>query len=198
MAGQASDRGCRSWLVPPLTLNRLGLGVVEDAQEVEDEVHTKHADTRTTALKKEEIASVSNKQIARRWFEEVWNNRDAKAISRMFAKEGVAHGLGADGEDLIGPDGFLPFHTAFLTSFADLQITIDDLIEAEDRVAVRWRARGTHTGGGLGLAPTGKPMSITGMSILRVQNGQIVEAWNNFDVLGMHQQLGTLSPFAAR
>ena len=48
-------------------------------------------------------------------------------------------------------------------------------------------------GHGMGFAPTGKPMSITGMSILRVQDGQIVEAWNNFDVLGMHQQLDTLA-----
>jgi predicted ester cyclase len=59
-------------------------------------------------------------------------------------------------------------------------------------VAVRWRCTGTHTGGGLGVPSTGKPMTVTGMSILRVQNDEIVEAWNNFDVLGMHLQLGTL------
>jgi len=53
-----------------------------------------------------------------------------------------------------------------------------------------------HSGHGMGFAPTAKPMSITGMSILRVQNGQIVEAWNNFDVLGMHQQLGTVASIA--
>jgi steroid delta-isomerase-like uncharacterized protein len=135
---------------------------------------------------------MSHKQIARRWFEEVWNQRDAKAISRMFAKDGIAHGLGPDGRDLIGPDGFLPFHESFLKGFADLQITIEDLIEEDDRIAVRWRATGTHTGDGLGVAPTGKVMTITGMSILRVESSQIAEAWNNFDVLGMHLQLGTL------
>jgi len=139
---------------------------------------------------------LSAKQLARRWFDEVWNQRDAGAISRFFAKDGVAHGLGANGEDLIGPAGFLPFHQAFLGGFADLQITIDDLIEEDDRVAVRWHTKGTLTGHGMGFAPTHKPMDITGMSILRVQNGQIVEAWNNFDVLGMHQQLGTLATLA--
>jgi steroid delta-isomerase-like uncharacterized protein len=139
---------------------------------------------------------MSGKHVARRWFDEVWNQRDSTAISRFFAKDGIAHGLSANGEDLIGPDGFLPFHAAFLGRFADLQITIDDLIEEGDRVAVRWHATGTLTGHGMGFAPTGKPMSITGTSILRVQNGQIVEARNNFDVLGMHQQLGTVASIA--
>jgi steroid delta-isomerase-like uncharacterized protein len=141
---------------------------------------------------------MSHKQVARRWFDEVWNQRDAKAIQRMFAKDGIAHGLGASGEDLVGPDGFLPFHSAFLGGFSDLRMTIEDLVEEDDRVAVRWRASGTLTGHGLGLAPTGKPMAVTGMSILRVQNGQIVEAWNNFDVLGMHHQLGTLAVVAGQ
>jgi steroid delta-isomerase-like uncharacterized protein len=136
---------------------------------------------------------MSAKQVARRWFEEVWNQRDASAIGRLFAKDGIAHGLGADGQDLVGPAGFLPFYQAFLGGFADLQLTIEDLIEEDNRVAVRWRATGTLTGHGMGFAPTGKPMTITGMSIVRVQNGQIVEGWNNFDVLGMHQQMGTLA-----
>jgi steroid delta-isomerase-like uncharacterized protein len=139
---------------------------------------------------------MSGKQLARRWFDEVWNQREAAAISRLFATDGIAHGLGANGEDLIGPGGFLPFHDAFLGGFADLKITIDDLIEEGDRVAVRWHATGTLTGEGMGVPPTHKPMTITGMSVLRVQNGQIIEAWNNFDVLGMHQQLGTLAAIA--
>jgi predicted ester cyclase len=80
--------------------------------------------------------------------------------------------------------------------FADLRIFIEDLIEEDNRVAVRWRATGTLTGNGLGVPPTGKPMTITGISILRIENGQFVEGWNNFDVLGMHRQLGTLAAVA--
>jgi steroid delta-isomerase-like uncharacterized protein len=141
---------------------------------------------------------MSNKALARRWFEEVWNQRDAQAIQRMFATDGIAHGLGAAGQDLIGPNGFRPFHDAFLGGFADLRITVVDLVEEDDRVAVRWYASGTLTGHGLGIAPSRKPMTVTGMTIFRVQNGQIAEAWNNFDVIGMHQQLGTLSIVASQ
>lgn len=136
---------------------------------------------------------MSNKQLVRRWFDEVWNRRDATAIGRLLSKNAVAHGLAADGGDLIGPDGFVPFHSSFLNGFADLQLTIEDLIEEDDRVAARWRVTGTLSGEGLGVAPTGRRMSITGMTIVRIQDGLIVEGWNNFDVLGMHQQLGTLS-----
>jgi steroid delta-isomerase-like uncharacterized protein len=140
---------------------------------------------------------MSSKQLVRRWFEEVWNRRDASAIPRLLAADGVAHGLAADGQDLVGPEGFLLFHAAFTSGFADLRIVLDDLIEEDDRIAVRWHSTGTLTGHGLGVAPTGKSMSITGTSILRVKNGQIVEGWNNFDVLGMHRQLGTLAVIAA-
>lgn len=139
---------------------------------------------------------MSNKQLLRKWFDEVWNKRDASAIPRMFAANGIAHGLGADGKDMIGPAEYAPFHQAFLSGFADLKITLDDLLEEGDQVAARWHAKGTLTGHGLGFPPTGKNMTITGMTIVRVQNGQIVEAWNNFDVLGMHQQLGTLAAIA--
>jgi predicted ester cyclase len=62
-----------------------------------------------------------------------------------------------------------------------------------NKVAIRWRATGTQRGDGLGVKPTGRSMAITGMSIVRVRDGLIVEGWNNFDVLGMHRQVGTLS-----
>ncbi len=139
---------------------------------------------------------MSNKQVVRRWFDDVWNRRDASAIQRMFARDRVAHRLAADGQDLVGPERFLSFHQALLAAFADLQITIDDLLEEDDRVAARWHCTGTLTGSGLGMAPTGKRMTMAGMSIARVENGQIVEAWNTMDWFGMHQQLGTLAAIA--
>jgi steroid delta-isomerase-like uncharacterized protein len=139
----------------------------------------------------------THKALARRWFEEVWNRRDDTAIGQMFAADGIAHGLGPDGQDLVGPAGFVHFHRAFLDAFRDLRIELDDLIEEDDKIAIRWHATGTHSGHGLGVEPNGKAMNVTGTSIVRVRDGLIVEAWNNFDVLGMHQQLGTLAQLIA-
>ena len=140
---------------------------------------------------------MSHKTVARRWFEEVWNRRDETAVARLFAVDGVAHGLSPDGHDLVGPTAFIDFHRAYVGAFNDLRIELDDLIEEDDKVAIRWHATGPHTGHGLGLEPHGKAMNVVGMSILRIHEGLIVEAWNTFDVLGMHQQLGTLGQLVA-
>src|SRR5690349_24512037 len=101
-----------------------------------------------------------------------------------MAKDCIAHGLGPAA--IVGPAEFMPFYQAFTTAMPDLQITIEDLLEEDDRVAGRWTATGTLTGHGLGVAPTGKRAAIKGLSILRIANGQITEAWNTFDMLDMH------------
>jgi steroid delta-isomerase-like uncharacterized protein len=140
---------------------------------------------------------MSNKHVMARWFEEVWNQRQVSAIDNLMAIDHAGHGLGADGGDLVGPHEFKPYHQAFLDAMPDLRITVDDLIEEGDRVVARWTARGTLTGPGLGLAPTGKPMTVTGVSIGRIAGGRITESWNTFDLLHMHRQLGTLTQVAA-
>ena len=60
---------------------------------------------------------------------------------------------------------------------------------------VRWTARGTHQGELLGITPTGKKFSITGISFLRIANGKIAEQWVNWDTLGLLQQLGAVPQF---
>lgn len=133
--------------------------------------------------------SAENKAIVRRWFAEVWNEGRVDAIDELFAPDGVAHGLG---EDLHGPEGFKPFQAAFRQGFPDLRIELGHLIAEGDMVAYDWTATGTHHGHLLGVLPTGRAARIGGMSIVRIRDGQIVEAWNVFDQLGMFQQLGAV------
>ena len=133
-----------------------------------------------------------NKTIGRRWFEEVWNGRSTEAIDRRMSADCVIHGLDQSGQDLQGPAGFKPVHQAFLNAFADLHITIDDVLEDGDKVVVRWTATGRHSGDGLGFPATNKTMRVGGMTIARIRNGQLVEGWNNFDALTMLQQLGAM------
>jgi len=140
--------------------------------------------------------SAENKNLMLRWFEEVWNQRKKQSIWEMFSPNGIAHGLGGDATAIRGPEGFAAFHESFVGGFPNLKVSIEDVIAEGDRVAVRWRASGTLSGTGLGLAPTNRQMSVTGMSFVRIKDGLIVEAWNNFDVLGMHQQVGTLAQIA--
>ena len=133
--------------------------------------------------------SEASKALVRRWFEEVWNQGRVETIDEMFAADGVAHGLG---EPLRGPAGFKPFHAAFRNAFPDIRITLDEVIAEGDLVAYRFTASGTHRGDGLGLAATNTRAQFTGMGMARVRNGKLVEGWNNFDELGMFQQLGVV------
>jgi steroid delta-isomerase-like uncharacterized protein len=134
--------------------------------------------------------SDDRRTIAHEWFEQVWNQGRAEAIERLFAEDGVAHGLvDAEGNELRGPAGFKPFFHTFREAFPDLQIVVEDTIVEGDKIAARCVVRGTHLGHSLGLQATRNPVEFTGMTFLRVRDGKIVEAWNNFDFATMNAQL---------
>ena|SRR5688572_14961163 len=134
--------------------------------------------------------STDNKALVHRWFEEVWNKGRAQAIDEMMARGCVIHGLGPD---LRGPDGFKPFHASYRDAFPDVTLNVDDIASEGSLVAARWSGTGTHRGNGLGFPQTGRSVNFTGMSFVRIENGKIVEGWNNFDQLGMLQQLGVVN-----
>lgn len=124
------------------------------------------------------------------WFEHVWNRGDTSAIERLMAPDAVIHGLqDADGNQLQGREGFVPFFHRFRDAFPDMQIVVEDTIVEGDKIACRCTVRGTHRGHTLGFAATQRPVDFTGMCIVRVRNGQIVEGWNNFDFATMNTQL---------
>jgi steroid delta-isomerase-like uncharacterized protein len=132
-----------------------------------------------------------NKALVRRWFDEVWNKGHADAVARLFAEDGVAHGLSDDpAKPMRGPSGFLPFHGQFRGAFPDIEVVVEDQIAEGDLVATRCSVRGKHTGDHLGFAATHSPVEFTGMTITRIKDGKIVEAWNNFDFMKMYRQLG--------
>jgi steroid delta-isomerase-like uncharacterized protein len=131
-------------------------------------------------------------ELVRRWFHEVWNEGKKELIDELMAPDCVAHGLGHGGRDLIGPEGFKEFYHRFQGAFPDTHITVEDVFAVEDRVAARWVAAGTHQGEHLGLPASGQPFRVTGMTIVRYRDGRIVEGWNQFDTLGLLQQIGAL------
>ena len=138
--------------------------------------------------------SEENKALLRRWFDEVWNNGRADAIEEMFDEYGIAHGLSDDPSNPIrGPRNFRPFHTTFREAFPNMVIVIEDMIAEGDKVAARCSVRGRHEGDFLGRAATQSPIEFSGITIVRIANGKIVEAWNNFDFMTMHKQVGLLS-----
>jgi predicted ester cyclase len=125
--------------------------------------------------------STESKDLIRRWFEEVWNKGREDAIDEMFAADGVAHGLTEEGDKTMrGPEQFKPFYR------------VEDTIAEGDKLAARCTVRGKHQSDSLGFAATGLTTDFTGITIVRIERGKIVEAWNNFDFMTMYKQLGAL------
>ena len=134
-----------------------------------------------------------NAALIRRWFEEVWNRGREEAIDEMFAEDGVARGLGGEsGGDLRGPAEYKPFFRSFRGAFPDIEVVVEDTVSEGDRVAARCSVRARHGGDTLGFAATNRPVEFSGVAIVRIRDGKIVEAWNTFDFMSMFRQLGAL------
>ena len=132
-----------------------------------------------------------NAEFVRRWFEEVWNNKSEAAVDEMLAEDGIGYGLPAG--DIRGPAAFKEYQRALLSAYPDLRVIVEDTIVEGDKVAARCRVTGIHQGEGLGLTVTNKPVEFTGLCMMRVKDGKIVEAWNEFNFMQMYKQVGALT-----
>jgi steroid delta-isomerase-like uncharacterized protein len=135
--------------------------------------------------------SQSNKALARRAFEEVYNRGDLAVVDELVAKDFVNHGSALFG-DVHGPEGVKQVVAMVRAAFPDIRITVDDQIAEGDKVVTRWTARATHTGEFQGIAPTGKQGQVTGIDVDRFAGGRVVECWSSMDELGLLQQLGVV------
>ncbi len=131
-----------------------------------------------------------NKALYRSYIEEVFNKQNLVWIDANFASNWVHH-------DPAGPETAEAFKqrlTIQLAALPDTHFTVEDVVDEGDKVAARWTATGTHKGAMMGIPPTGKQVTITGMGYIRCESGKIVEDWTLHDALGMMQQLGVLPP----
>lgn len=141
------------------------------------------------------MSAEQNKVRVHRLYEEVFNQKNLAAIDDYFASNIVDHSLppGAPA----GIEGVKLTIGMFQGAFPDLHITIEDSIAEGNMAVARWTLRGTHQGASLGMPPTGKQVTMPGVSLLRFDGGKAVETWVVFDQLGMLQQLG-LAPVPAQ
>lgn len=131
-----------------------------------------------------------NIQLMRRWFQEVWNEGKTETVYNLMASNGVSRGHAAGGGEIHGPAEFVRFVESIRAAFSNMDVKVEDAFGAEDKVVVRWSAKMTHSGDGLGMPATGKPVRVGGLSLVRILNGKVVEGWDNWDQLGMLEQIG--------
>lgn len=132
-----------------------------------------------------------NAAIGRTWFDRVWNQKDIDAADELAAADCRAHGH-APNDEVIGIPQFKEFARLVLAAFPDIRITVEDTISEGDRAVIRWVAEGTHSADFQGVAATGNPIKVRGISIMHFRNGKIVEGWDNWDQLGLLTQIGAI------
>jgi len=136
-----------------------------------------------------------NKTIVRSLFEEVWNKGNLSVADELFTPNCEHHD--ASSPDFgRGPESEKKRATLYRTAFPDLRLTIEDIIAEGETVIARWSCRGTHKGDLSGIAPTGKQVTISGVSIARFSGSKMAEGWINWDALGLMQQLGVVPELA--
>jgi len=140
--------------------------------------------------------SDQNKALARRAIEEVWNQANLGLIDELVAPNATFHDANVPGGTFSGPEGMKQLVQIYRGAFPDVRMTINDQIAEGDQVVTRWTATGTHKGELMGIAPTGKYATVTGVDIDRYQDGKVVEAWASYDMLGLLQQLGVVPSLA--
>ena len=143
------------------------------------------------------MSADQNRTLARRWFDEVCNGRKPHVADEIFARDHQYHDPGAPGT-ANGPEGMKQLAATYYTAFGDARWTVHEVFGVDDVAIIRWSGAGTHTADLNGLPPTGRSVSVDGIWISRIKDGKIVETWDNWDTLGLLQQLGAAPQLAGK
>ena len=126
-----------------------------------------------------------NKALVRRWID-VYNTHNLDAFDEFIAPEYYDH------TNKVDKEGLRQLFTMGFTGFPDWHETIEDIIAEGDKVWIRLSYTGTHTGEFMGVAPTGKKVTMTGVDVYRIENGKLVEYWKVSDQMNFNVQLGLI------
>ncbi|MCP4359273.1 MAG: ester cyclase [Chloroflexi bacterium] len=131
-----------------------------------------------------------NKDVVQKSYEVVWNKHNLDAVEELYASDYITR----SGLPGVSPDrkGFKDWVNLTTHAFPDIEFTVKDQLAEGNEVVTRWEAHGTQQGEFMGIPASGKEISVTGLSINRLQDGKIKESWVEWDSLGLLQQLGAL------
>ena len=132
----------------------------------------------------------ANKVLLRRVIEELFNKHNVALIDELYPD--CIFRAPAVGE--LRGEAYRQFLTSVLAAFPDGRWTVEDQVREGEKVVTRWSFTGNHRGELMGIAPTGKQVITSGVMIDRIVGGKIAEEWEEWDTLGMMQQLGAIPP----
>ena len=138
---------------------------------------------------------MSAKDIVKEYLE-AWNNRDFDRMRDLMHRDYTY--TGGDGQEQKGPEAGLTMSRLFASAFPDGRISVINIKEFGDTVLAEFIGRGTHKGDLMGIAPTGRSISIPVCDVFEVRDGKIYREREYMDMATMMTQLGvTRVPSAA-
>ncbi len=132
----------------------------------------------------------TNETTVRRFVDEVINDGNYSVLHELVHADYVYR---SPGTELRGQAALAELFNAYRSGLPDLNVSVDDMIVAGDKVVISITLCGTHTGDLMGIPATGRPVKVHGMVLSRLEHGKIAEEWEILDMLGMFQQLGVES-----
>jgi len=129
-----------------------------------------------------------NRELAKQFFEQIWNQGDESAIDRFIAENAA----GNDPKFGVGRESFRLQWRKWRQAFPDIHFAVEEIIAEGNTVVTRWRLTDTHLGEYLGEAVTGNKVDVDGVSIDRIENGMVVSGLDAWDSLGFREQIGLI------
>lgn len=133
-----------------------------------------------------------NKALADRFHTDIFQAGRLDVADEILSPDLVIHAPGYPPEWARGPAGTKQLASAIIDGIPDRRIAHHETIAEGDLVMVRWSMTGTHGGDLMGVPPTGEPIDVTGFDLFRIADGKIAEVWQNWDQLGLMQQIAAI------
>jgi len=137
------------------------------------------------------MSSNQNTTNGQRFFEDMLGKANWDLANEILAPEIIMHHPSSP-QPVAGVKNVVGFLGAFREGFPDMNMKVEFTFGEGEMVAVRWQMSGTHTAVLFGIPPSGKSVSVAGISLLRFSDGKVVEDWVSEDSLGLMQQIGVI------
>lgn len=135
------------------------------------------------------MATQKHKELIRELTEELWNKGNLGAIDKYYSNDVVAH---APTGKTKGLDSYKQQASMFREAYPDATARVGVILAEDELAAYTWTFEGTHRGPFGDIQPTGKHISVDGVSVVRFKNGKIVEEHSQYDFLGGMSQIGAV------
>lgn len=137
------------------------------------------------------MSITQNKQIALSFAQDGWGTMpNWEQVWDELVSSDVVYHFNSSPEPIIGLQANKEFNTSLFQGFPNIKQTIADMVAEENKVVYRTTITGKHTGEFLGIPPTNKSVKINDFTLLKINNGQIVEWWYECNLLELMKQLG--------